>query len=624
MPWYSGYAEAINAGKSARNEDQAAFHRGVLRTKDLSLDDGLPIPGASRGAGETHDGHHFEIPYIYFGIFDGHAGSATAVTAANELHQIVHKRLMGVLKHLGQQLRGGPQGGGGAGLWYPTKDISLESMVIGALEAAFWDTDQLIGEDKRRYRMQGGCTVLVAVFILRKLYVANAGDSRAVLCREKAAYPMSYDFTPVSERQRLQQLGYLKPHLLGNEYTHLDYCRRPLRKDLGKSMLYRDAHMTGWAYKEIQPEDLKFPIVYGEGKRSRLLATIGVTRGFGDHDLRAQSSTSQPVYIKPFLTPQPEVRVLDVEQEEITDADVLVMATDGLWDVLSNERVADIVHNGLTSTHLTTPPKNVNFSDDEFDQDEYDLKLKREAELKKKYRHITIAQDLVMAARGKLVDRNWKRTVKPTTAAAAAGPSASLNGAVEVLPATIDDISAFVIPILAYKREYLQWKSEKLARVQLSQGGPAAAATGGARRTKDSHATGEFDIKKFEEEMDRMQLAAAADNDDDNDNSGNKKVNGSMAGASVTVAGSGDASSSSNSNQSGVQVASRGVASNAAISGTTAAASAGVEEAIDAIAHQENEETSQSSGKHVASSEAAAESSVPTSESGMDADEAEH
>ena len=43
-------------------------------------------------------------------------------------------------------------------------------------------------------------------------------------------------------------------------------------------MLVRDAHMTGWAYKEITAEDLKVPVVYGEGKRSRLLSTIGVTR----------------------------------------------------------------------------------------------------------------------------------------------------------------------------------------------------------------------------------------------------------------------------------------------------------------------------------------------------------
>ena len=114
-------------------------------------------------------------------------------------------------------------------MWYPNREISFESMVIGALEAAFWEMDQQIGEDKRRYKMLGGCTVLVAVFILGKLYVANAGDSRGVLCRNKVAYPMSFDFTPVSERQRLQQLGYQKPHLLGAEYTHLDFCRRPLR-----------------------------------------------------------------------------------------------------------------------------------------------------------------------------------------------------------------------------------------------------------------------------------------------------------------------------------------------------------------------------------------------------------
>lgn len=38
--------------------------------------------------------------------------------------------------------------------------------------------------------------------------------------------------------------------------------------------------------------------------QSRVLATIGVTRGFGDHDLKAQCSS---LPIKPFLTPEPEV-----------------------------------------------------------------------------------------------------------------------------------------------------------------------------------------------------------------------------------------------------------------------------------------------------------------------------
>jgi len=47
-----------------------------------------------------------------------------------------------------------------------------------------------------------------------------------------------------------------------------------------------------------------------------------------------------------------------------------------------------------------------------------------------------------MAARGKIVERHWKRG----------------DGS----PATIDDISAFAIPIFFYKEEYLAWKETYL------------------------------------------------------------------------------------------------------------------------------------------------------------------
>ena len=235
-------------------------------------------------------------------------------------------------------------------------------------------------------------------------------------------------------------------------------------------MLYRDAHMTGWAYKEITTEDLKFPVVYGEGKRSRLLATIGVTRGFGDHDLKAQSSSSQTVYIKPFLTPQPEVRVLDVENEDINDSDVLVMATDGLWDVVTNERVAEIVHNGINIIYPGNTKSVIATSshkDDTTAKEVGDIQIKRLSisdEVRKKYRFISIAQELVMAARGKLVDRNWRRTVPVVDNGdrQAVADGIDVTPQTQQVPATIDDISVFVIPILAYKEEYLSWKKEKL------------------------------------------------------------------------------------------------------------------------------------------------------------------
>ena len=61
------------------------------------------------------------------------------------------------------------------------------------------------------------------------------------------------------------------------------------------------------AYKTIEEEDLRFPLVYGEGQKARVLATIGVTRGLGDHDLKVHDSN---IYIKPFMSCCPEVRPL--------------------------------------------------------------------------------------------------------------------------------------------------------------------------------------------------------------------------------------------------------------------------------------------------------------------------
>lgn len=54
----------------------------------------------------------------------------------------------------------------------------------------------------------------------------------------------------------------------------------------------------------ITEEDLRFPLIIGEGKRARLLATIGLTRGLGDHNLKVFDSN---IMIKPFLSCTPEV-----------------------------------------------------------------------------------------------------------------------------------------------------------------------------------------------------------------------------------------------------------------------------------------------------------------------------
>lgn len=106
---------------------------------------------------------------------------------------------------------------------------------------------------------------------------------------------------------------------------------------------------------------------------------------------------------------------MDIEKEAIYETDVLVMGTDGLWDVTSNERVAEIVQRTLEQ-------------------------FPAEDDSRYRYRFTSAAQDLVMGSRGKLNERSWRTSDNKS--------------------ATIDDISVFVIPIAAYKDEYQRWKQE--------------------------------------------------------------------------------------------------------------------------------------------------------------------
>lgn len=94
----------------------------------------------------------------------------------------------------------------------------------------------------------------------------------------------------------------------------------------------------------------------------------------------------------------------------LTEHDVFVMGTDGLWDVTSNEKAAEILDKILTQ-----------FADE-------------------KHKYISSAQALVANARGKPYGESSWRTS-------------------EGKPATGDDVSVFVIPILPHKLAYQEFKT---------------------------------------------------------------------------------------------------------------------------------------------------------------------
>lgn len=185
-----------------------------------------------------------------YGVFDGHGGSRAAEFC---------------VKHLVNNLVSDPH--------FPNNPGR-------ALTNAFMDTDAAFLEVARSCHppLDDGTTAVAALVIGDHLWVANAGDSRAVLVQQEGhVVAMSEDHKPnrPDETARIKRAG-------GTVYFH-----------------------GVW----------------------RVGGILAVSRAIGDRML------------KPYVTAEPELR-----QWRVTPADLyLVMASDGLWDVMSNDEVATIV-----------------------------------------------------------------------------------------------------------------------------------------------------------------------------------------------------------------------------------------------------------------------------------------
>ncbi|XP_022899647.1 protein kinase and PP2C-like domain-containing protein [Olea europaea var. sylvestris] len=232
------------------------------------------------GRRETMEDTHFLIPQMcnqknihLFGIFDGHRGAAAAEFCAGALP--------GFLQNLGSLIS-------------PSHAL-LEAFV--KTDLAFRNELDSLRKSKGVIQKDWhpGCTAITALIVENKLFVANAGDCRTILCRAGHPYALSRDHVAscLEERERVIDAG----------------CQVKWQVDT-----WRVGH-----------------------------AALQVTRSIGDDDL------------KPAVTAEPEITetILSAEDE------YLVMASDGLWDVMKNSDVVNIIRDtvkepGMCSKRLAT------------------------------------------------------------------------------------------------------------------------------------------------------------------------------------------------------------------------------------------------------------------------------
>ncbi len=127
------------------------------------------------------DAHCIEVneKYGFFGLYDGHGGRDVADYAATTLH-----------------------------INCDLAECATHDDVKNALEKGFLKTHEDLDTADFDARWQG-CTAVVALVRDGQLYVAHAGDSRAVLCCAGKAVALTDDHKPgrPDEKQRIEDLG---------------------------------------------------------------------------------------------------------------------------------------------------------------------------------------------------------------------------------------------------------------------------------------------------------------------------------------------------------------------------------------------------------------------------------
>ncbi len=123
----------------------------------------------------------------YFGVYDGHSGEYCA--------KYIHEQMPLVLKkHMELQL-------------YQSGDICATMAQI--FQVAFREVDTAFHSQFKDVSTFSGSTVVVVLILGSKLFCANTGDSRAVLCKEGKAIDLSVDHkaSNPSEMKRIVEAG---------------------------------------------------------------------------------------------------------------------------------------------------------------------------------------------------------------------------------------------------------------------------------------------------------------------------------------------------------------------------------------------------------------------------------
>ena len=310
------------------NEESYHVHRGrgVVRYDIVQIPSNDPIE-------DDHVEKVVEVPaspslphdsppsdWMFWGVFDGHSGWTTSAKLRNVLVSFVARELSPLYKSPA------PPTNESIDAALRSAFLALDHEIIHtSVQSVLKANTKRLAAELLAPALSGSCALLSFYDSSSQLLrVACTGDSRAVLGRRSSVHPERWTATPLS----VDQTG-------SNE----EEAARLRREHPGEEHVVRNG---------------------------RILGGLEPSRAFGDSSYKWSRVTQEKIKSSffgrtpsvllrtpPYVTAEPVVTTTKIEPSQ---GDFVVMATDGLWEMLTNEEVIGLVGQWLDSQPASSHP----------------------------------------------------------------------------------------------------------------------------------------------------------------------------------------------------------------------------------------------------------------------------
>eukprot|EP01088_Endostelium_zonatum_P018926 TRINITY_DN627_c0_g1_i1.p1 TRINITY_DN627_c0_g1~~TRINITY_DN627_c0_g1_i1.p1 ORF type:complete len:689 (+),score=212.42 TRINITY_DN627_c0_g1_i1:413-2479(+) len=237
-----------------------------------------------------------ECPDLYIGLFDGHMGRQAAVYSIAQLHVNILRNPLFLQNH------------------------DLHS----AIKSGFVKTDSYFNSWAKNHDIKAGTTAISIFLSANHLLIANCGDSKAILASRPSSTPSSTTTTatpstPTTDASKPEEEAKKEEgNKEANKEEGMEESTSESKEATGVKVLSKTHHPDREDEKERVMKGGGKVVWYGTWRVNGLLA---VSRSIGDRELSH------------LVIAEPELTEWEVEKEW----EFVVVASDGLWDVMSPE-----------------------------------------------------------------------------------------------------------------------------------------------------------------------------------------------------------------------------------------------------------------------------------------------